>query len=79
LPWTKSTGSRPRASYLAIHEATLRRLNPELSARVRCSHVIRIDAIARLEPWFHGEQKIVMRDGATLLWTRRFRHTLPKH
>jgi DNA-binding LytR/AlgR family response regulator len=25
-----------------------------------------------LQPWFHGEYKIVMKDGATIPWTRRY-------
>jgi hypothetical protein len=26
-----------------------------------------------MQPWFHGDYRIVMRDGRELMWSRRFR------
>jgi len=48
------------------------RLDPELFARVHRSHVVNIDEIAEINPWFHGDYKIVMRDGSEIAWSRRY-------
>ena len=37
------------------------------------SQIVRIDAIAELQPWFHGEFRVLLKSGATLMWTRRYR------
>ncbi len=48
------------------------RLDPARWVRVNRSELIPIDQIARLEPWFHGEFEIVLRNGARARWTRRY-------
>ncbi len=48
------------------------RLDPEAFARVHRSHVVNIDEIGEIHPWFHGDYKIVMRDGAEIAWSRRY-------
>ena len=48
------------------------RLDPENFARVHRSHVVNIDEISEIHPWFHGDYKIVMRDGAEIAWSRRY-------
>ncbi len=48
------------------------RLNPRDFARVHRSHIVRIDAIAELEPWFHGEYNVKLVDGTTVMWSRRY-------
>lgn len=48
------------------------RLDPALFARVHRSHVVNIDEIAEIHPWFHGDYKIMMRDGAEIAWSRRY-------
>ena len=48
------------------------RLDPQLFARVHRSHVVNIDEIAEVHPWFHGDQKLVLRDGVEVAWSRRY-------
>lgn len=48
------------------------RLDPRLFARVHRSHLVNIDEIAEIHPWFHGDYKIVMRDGTEIGWSRRY-------
>jgi two-component system LytT family response regulator len=51
----------------------LERLDPELFLQVNRSDVVRLDAIRELQPWSHGDYRIVMRSGLAMLWSRRFR------
>jgi two-component system LytT family response regulator len=48
------------------------RLNPRDFARVHRSHIVRIDAIAELQPWFHGEYTVKLVDGTVVTWSRRY-------
>jgi len=48
------------------------RLDPHDFVRVHRSHIVRIDAIAELEPWFHGEYNVKLIDGTTVTWSRRY-------
>ena len=49
------------------------RLDPERFLRVSRSHIVRLDAVKELQPWFHGDYRIVMRNGVELMWSRRYR------
>jgi two-component system LytT family response regulator len=49
------------------------RLDPDAFLRVSRSDIVRLDAVAELHPWFHGDYRVVMKDGATLTWSRRYR------
>jgi two-component system LytT family response regulator len=71
-------------NYLVLHLAgkshTLRgtldtfskKLNPSEFVRVNRSAIVRLECIRELQPWFHGEYKIVMKDGTSIPWTRRY-------
>lgn len=48
------------------------RLDPEQFARVHRSHVVNIDEIAEINPWFHGDYKLSMKDGSEIAWSRRY-------
>ena len=48
------------------------RLDPSSFARVHRSHIVNIDEIAEIHPWFHGDQKLVLRDGTEIAWSRRY-------
>ena len=37
------------------------------------SAVVRLDAMRELQPWSHGDYRVVMHDGRTLTWSRRYR------
>ena len=46
------------------------RLDPEVFVRVHRSAIVNIDRVASLEPYFHGEYVVIMRDGAKLTSSR---------
>jgi two-component system, LytTR family, response regulator len=49
------------------------RLDPEKFLRINRSEIVRLDAVKELQPWFHGDYRVVMADGTTLMWSRRYR------
>jgi len=49
------------------------RLDPQQFERLNRSEIARLEAIRELQPWFHGDARVVMRDGAVLTWSRRYR------
>jgi two-component system LytT family response regulator len=53
-------------------ESFQERLDPAQFARVHRSHVVNIDEIAEVHPWFHGDRKLLLRDGAEIPWSRRY-------
>jgi two-component system, LytTR family, response regulator len=59
-------------SLRATLEALEARLDPAQFARVHRSHIVNIDEIAEIHPWFHGDYKILMRDGTEIAWSRRY-------
>lgn len=48
------------------------RLNPAHFVRVHRSHIVNIDAIGELRPWFHGDSKLLLIDGTELALSRRY-------
>ncbi len=53
--------------------AVARRLDPRRFLRINKSEIVRIDAVREVHPWSHGDYRVVMRDGATRTWSRRYR------
>jgi two-component system, LytTR family, response regulator len=53
-------------------EGLSQRLNPARFLRVNRSHIVNLESIQELQPWFHGEYKIIMKDGREISWSRRF-------
>jgi two-component system LytT family response regulator len=53
--------------------ALAERLDPEKFLRINRSEIVRLDAVKELQPWFHGDYRVVMHDGTTLMWSRRYR------
>jgi two-component system LytT family response regulator len=49
------------------------RLDPARFLRLNRAEIVRLDAIAELQPWFHGDARVVLRDGSVLRWSRRYR------
>ena len=49
------------------------RLDPAAFLRVNRSEIVRIDAVAEIQPWFHGDAKIVLKNSEVIAWSRRFR------
>jgi two-component system LytT family response regulator len=49
------------------------RLDPDKFLRINRSEIVRLDAVAEFQPWFHGDYRVRMKDGRTLAWSRRYR------
>lgn len=49
-----------------------RRLDPTRFLRVNRSQLVNIDSIKELQPWSHGEYRIILKDGTALMWSRRY-------
>jgi two-component system, LytTR family, response regulator len=48
------------------------RLDPAKFVRTHRSHVVNIDAIAAIEPAFHGDSTAILRNGERVPWSRRY-------
>jgi two-component system LytT family response regulator len=76
---------RADANYLEIHAAgrTYRRrgtltelsarLDPAQFLRINRSELVRLDAVVELQPWFHGDYRVILKSGEQLTWSRRYR------
>ena len=85
IEWVEASGN-----YVKVHacgqEHVLRdtlkrfeeRLDPDRFLRVHRSAIVNIDSIQRLEPWFHGEYAVVLRDGTKLMSSRTYSERLRK-
>lgn len=49
------------------------RLDRRAFRRISRSHIVRIDGIRELQPWFHGDGVVILTNGARLRLSRRFR------
>jgi two-component system LytT family response regulator len=49
------------------------RLDPERFLRLNRSEIVRLEAVAELQPWFHGDYRVRLESGALLTWSRRYR------
>lgn len=49
-----------------------RRLDPTTFVRIHRSAIVNVDRIKELEPWFHGEYIVILRDGTRLTSSRVF-------
>lgn len=53
--------------------AFVERLDPAHFLRLSRSTLVRLDAVKELHPWSHGDYQVVLHDGTTLMWSRRYR------
>jgi two-component system LytT family response regulator len=53
--------------------AVAARLDPARFLRINRSTLVRLDAVASMTEWSHGDYKVLMKDGTSLVWSRRFR------
>jgi two-component system, LytTR family, response regulator len=49
------------------------RLDPAHFLRLNRSEIVRLDAIREVQPWFHGDARVVLTDGSIRTWSRRYR------
>lgn len=54
------------------------RLDPARFVRVHRSHIVNIEAIRELRPWFHGDGKLRLVDGTELPLSRRYAAKRPE-
>ncbi len=85
---TRSAWLEGAGNYVKVHTGTrehlLRdslksleeRLDPQRFLRVHRSAIVNLDSIQRLEPWFHGEYVVVLRDGTRLHSSRTYSERL---
>jgi two-component system, LytTR family, response regulator len=53
-------------------EGLHQKLNPAQFLRVNRSHIVNLESIKELQPWFHGEYKIILKNDKEISWSRRF-------
>jgi two-component system, LytTR family, response regulator len=53
-------------------ESLYQKLDPSKFLRANRSQIVNVASIRELHPWFHGEYRIVLNDGAELPWSRRY-------
>jgi two-component system LytT family response regulator len=63
---------RPRMTLASLES----RLDPSLFVRIHRSHLVSVSAVKEVQPWFHGDFRIVLASGETLPLSRRFRERL---
>jgi two-component system LytT family response regulator len=51
-------------------------LDPKKFVRVHRSAIVNIDSVQELQPWFHGEYRIILKEGVELTLSRSFREKL---
>jgi two-component system LytT family response regulator len=49
------------------------RLDPARFLRLNRSEIVRLEAVREVQPWFHGDARVVLHDGTLLTWSRRYR------
>jgi len=54
------------------------KLDPELFVRIHRSAIVNVDHIRELEPYFHGEYVVILRDGTRLMASRVFSDRLDR-
>ena len=52
------------------------RLNPDLFYRIHRSHIVNIERVRELQPWFNGEYVVFLKDGTRLTLSRGYREKL---
>lgn len=83
IDWIEAEGN-----YVSVHSAKkshlLRetissleaQLDPKKFLRIHRSSIVRIDRIQELQPWFHGEYRIILQNGTQLTLSRNYRERL---
>jgi two-component system LytT family response regulator len=53
--------------------ALAERLDPALFLRLNRSTIARVDTIREMHEWSHGDYRALLKDGSTIIWSRRYR------
>jgi len=54
------------------------KLDPDTFVRVHRSHIVNMDRVKAMEPWFHGEYVLILEDGTELQSSRTYSDRLRK-
>lgn len=54
-------------------ESLAAKLDPATFRRISRSEIVNVNQIAEVRSWFHGDQKVVLKSGNELNWSRRYR------
>lgn len=85
LPVERIDWAESDRNYAALHAAGHRfivrttlnalegRLDPNRFLRINRSQLVRIEAVREVHAWSHGDRRVVMQTGETLVWSRRYR------
>ncbi len=85
LPVTRIDWADADGNYLHVHaagetytvrttlESLVRRLDPERFVQINRAQLVNLDSVKEMQPLFHGERLVLLKDGRELTWTRRFR------
>ena len=85
IDWVEASGN-----YVRVHagkethllretmNAIAKKLDPALFIRIHRSTFVNIEKIKELQPWFHGEYVVILRDGTQLTMSRSYRNNLPE-
>jgi two-component system, LytTR family, response regulator len=83
VDWLETAGNYVRVHVgRAMHRVRLpltqleARLDRRAFRRISRSHIVRIDGIRELQPWFHGDGLVILTSGAKLRLSRRYRDRL---
>ncbi len=57
----------------ATLESTAAKLDPRTFRRINRSEIVNLNGITEIRAWFHGDQKIILKSGTELTWSRRYR------
>lgn len=83
IDWLEAEGNYVRLhsgkeSYLLRDTITAleSQLDPKKFIRVHRSAIVNVDRISELQPWFHGEYRIVLQEGVQLTLSRTYREKL---
>ncbi|MCI0415811.1 LytTR family transcriptional regulator DNA-binding domain-containing protein, partial [bacterium] len=49
------------------------KLNPKLFARIHRSSIVNLERIKELQPWFHGDYRVILSNGTELILSRTYR------
>src|SRR5215813_7885208 len=83
IDWLEAEGNYVRLhagkeSYLLRDTITAleKQLDPKVFVRVHRSAIVNIDRIKEMQPWFHGEYRIILREGVELTLSRNYKDKL---
>ena len=57
----------------ATLDSFVRRLDPTRFVQINRAQLVNLDSVREMQPLFHGERRVVLKDGRELIWTRRYR------